>query len=312
MAYYNSYLLDELHRQFPAILYDQNQFQDNELVQYIRSRVRDSYNLYDSAARSYYHSRFGDPSTQFDEQPARFPSHRQRRRRGGRTNGQGVVWRASEPAQTRVSSSTPTSNVSRTQTQEQRLPTVRTYLESASNANTQEPASDTLTAILGLLSLPTTPPSGGPGSGISFNTMGNTSPFLRYPTAGYNFLTTAPPGFTTAEATYLGAGRLGGTGGQSESWAEILASFMNPVPIRPTQAQIDAGTRLFMTDSSNTRESCVICFDSISEGQAQRELRTCGHTFHRECIDRHFQASPRCPLCRHDIRSVATSPSGSE
>lgn len=305
MAYYHSYLLDELHRNFPAILYDQYQFQNNDLVQYIRSRVRDTYNLYDSATRSYYHSQFGESQFRSQPQPVR---QRHRRRRGER---QGVVWRtAPTPAPAPVQSQAPTSNPRRQQTQEQRPPTVRTYLESASNANPQDSTNDTLTAILGLLSLPTTPPSGGSGSGISFNTIGGSNPFLRYPASGYNFLTTAPPGFTTAEATYLGTGRLGG-GGHSESWAEILASFMNPVPIRPTQAQIDAGTRLFMTDASSARESCVICFDAISDGQAQREVRACGHAFHRECIDRHFQTSPRCPLCRHDIRGSSTV-SGSE
>jgi hypothetical protein len=259
MAYYNSVLLDELHRLFPAVLYDQSRFRDNDLVQYIRERVRNVYNLYDSAQRTYMHNNEGQP--------------RVHRRRRGRRAG---------PMQAPVPAPAPV-----------QAPTVRTYLNSATQDN------DTLTAILGLLNYPPSPATPAPVSSP-------TSSFLRYPGTGYNFLPTIPsiPGFT-AEATYLGSANLDGTRtGRGESWAEILASFMNPVPIRPSQAQIEAGSRLYTTDASTVRESCVICFEPITEGQDQRELRTCGHAFHCECIDRHFQTSPRCPLCRHDVRDA--------
>lgn len=253
MAYYNSVLLDELHRLFPAILYDQGRFRDNDLVQYIRERVRNVYNLYDSAQRTYMNNE-GQPR-----------AHRRRRARRA----------APPPAQ---------------------APTVRTYL----NSVTQDPSNDTLTAILGLLNYPPTPTTPAP-------TTSPVSSFLRYPGSGLSFLPTIP-GFT-AEATYLGSANLDGTRtGRGESWAEILASFINPVPVRPSQAQIEAGSRLYTTDSTNTRESCVICFEAITEGQDQRELRACGHAFHRECIDRHFQTSPRCPLCRHDVRDATPAP----
>jgi hypothetical protein len=340
MAYYNSYLLDELHRLFPAILYDQTQFQNNELVQYIRSRVRDVYNLYDAASNEYARRA---PQQQRPESANTFsPSsstgslqeqvrlraqprgpYRRRNRRNAIYSGWNSYDEGQAPPLRRNTPNlsprtTPTSST-QSSPQEPRAPqfTVRSFLDSATAApapapaNEQELSADTLTAILGLLSLPTAgmmPTT----QRIATNPMGNASiyatPILQYPAAATHYSYFGTP---TANAAQQHR--------QDQSWAEILASFMNPVPVRPTQEQIERATRLFLTDVSTARESCVICFDTISDGQAQREIRECGHSFHRDCIDRHFQTSPRCPLCRHDIRTapaaaaaVEVQPSGGE
>lgn len=184
--------------------------------------------------------------------------------------------------------------------QEPRAPqfTVRSFIDSASTvgappATTQDLSNDTLTAILGLLSLPTSGGNTTPQSISINNPMANSSiyatPILQYPLGAYSYFT------PSANTTQRNA---------DQSWAEILASFMNPVPIRPTQEHIERSTNLFLTDATTARDSCVICFEAISIGQSQREIRACGHAFHRECIDRHFHTSPRCPLCRHDVRTV--------
>ncbi len=324
MVYYNSYLLDELHRLFPAILYDQTQFQNNELVQYIRSRVRDVYNLYDAASNEYVR-RTGPPerpasantfspssSTGSLQEPVRIQVRRPGPyRRRNRRNAIYSDWNSHDDERPPLRRNTPnlsprTTPTSSTQSSpnEPRAPqfTVRSFLDSATStipANDQDLSTDTLTAILGLLSLPTTgitPTT----QRIATNPMGNASiyatPILQYPAAATHYSYFGTP---TANAAQQHR--------QDQSWAEILASFMNPVPVRPTQEQIDRATRLFLTDVSTARESCVICFDTISDGQAQREIRACGHSFHRDCIDRHFQTSPRCPLCRHDIRAAAAA-----
>ena len=319
MSYYNSYLLDELHRLFPAILYDQTQFQNNDLVQYIRHRTREMYNLYDSGMASYAHYIANREAREYDGSSAGSsyqttdtpPYSRQRRR--GRRNAIYSRWRndsnqslnrmntpVSEPS-IRVTSPRTTPHTSpqtspATPTQESQVPqvTVRSFLDTASQDN----ANDTLTAILGLLSLPS----------VGGNSSLYATPVLRYPPTYTNYYTS--PHITTADYTPIARQRTPAP--QDQSWAEILASFMNPIPVRPTQEQIDRGTRLFMTDASSTRDSCVICFDAITDGQAQRQVRTCGHSFHRECIDRHFQTSPRCPLCRHDVRDYVSSVSATD
>ena len=311
MSYYNSYLLDELHRLFPAILYDQTQFQNNDLVRYIRRRMREVYNLYDAGMEAYVreHTPESDGSSagssyQTTDTP---PYSRQRRR--GRRNAIYSRWR-NESNQSLNRMNTPVSENVRTTphvssqsspttpTQESVIPnfTVRSFLDTASQDNTN----DTLTAILGLLSLPS----------VGGNSSLYATPVLRYPptyTNYYNNLTTP-----LTETRNIPIARQRTPVAQDQSWAEILASFMNPIPVRPTQEQIDRATRLFMTDASSTRDSCVICFDAITDGQAQRQVRTCGHSFHRECIDRHFQTSPRCPLCRHDVRDYVSSVSATD
>jgi hypothetical protein len=340
LPYYNSYLLDELHRLFPAILYDQTQFQNNELVQYMRSRMRDVYNLYDAATNDYarVHSHYSPvmtsntPLSSASQRSAstgslqesvrinaRYAGTGQRRRRRRNAIYSGWTSVEEENQQRRhppIHRNTPQSSTHTSpQTSAHPSPqeprpaqfTVRSFLDSAAavgappHTTTQELSNDTLTAILGLLSFPTSSGNTTPQSISLNNPIANSSiyatPILQYPLGGYSYL---PPSTHTTQRN------------TDQSWAEILASFMNPVPIRPTQEQIDHATRLFLTDATTVRDSCVICFDAISDGQAQREIRACGHAFHRECIERHFHTSPRCPLCRHDIRTAAAQNSPAE
>lgn len=77
--------------------------------------------------------------------------------------------------------------------------------------------------------------------------------------------------------------------------------FMNPVPIRPTQAQIDAGSEVVAANNFEESAICSICQDSLRVGDLRR-LRHCRHTFHRACIDTWFTSHVQCPECRHDIR----------
>jgi hypothetical protein len=319
MSYYNSYLLDELHRLFPAILYDNTRFQNNELVQYIRQRMREVYNLYDAATTTYASTASQRESDQSSTSSSfqvphwgATPPNRSGRRHNRRRNAIYSNWRmGSEQSVNRMN--TPVSEPDRTTSpqttgtspgrgssepspqQEQRAPlyTVRSFLDSA----TQDATNDTLTAILGLLSLP----SGGGSISVEPLLSPNlyTNPLLQYPTAQY--------GYYAPSQHHIPVARQRTPTTQDQSWAEILASFMNPIPIRPTQEQIDRATRLYITDASSARDSCVICFEAISDGQAQREICACSHAFHRDCIDRHFQTSPRCPLCRHDIRETMSA-----
>jgi hypothetical protein len=86
-------------------------------------------------------------------------------------------------------------------------------------------------------------------------------------------------------------------------------SFFDPVPVYPTSEQIRVATEV---DVGVTNTTCAICQDSVISAT---RLRHCGHCFHATCIGQWFSMSPRCPVCRHDIRNDfrrTNSPLGNE
>jgi hypothetical protein len=74
--------------------------------------------------------------------------------------------------------------------------------------------------------------------------------------------------------------------------------FFDSVPVYPTQEQIRSATESHV---GVTNTNCAICQDSVT---CATRLRHCGHCFHGACIEQWFSMSPRCPVCRHDIRNV--------
>lgn len=46
-------------------------------------------------------------------------------------------------------------------------------------------------------------------------------------------------------------------------------------------------------------ERCLICLSSYETDEECRQLKTCGHMFHKECIDQWLLTGRNsCPLCR--------------
>lgn len=84
---------------------------------------------------------------------------------------------------------------------------------------------------------------------------------------------------------------------------DLLSSFLNPVPVVPSRTQIEEGTTQVFAPAGTT---CAICQDAVVGSAC--EIRHCHHMFHRDCIGQWFRESPRCPVCRHDIRNLQTSP----
>ena len=84
-------------------------------------------------------------------------------------------------------------------------------------------------------------------------------------------------------------------------------SFMEPVVVRPTQEQITNATSII--ELSNSNEICAICQENmLNDGSQQiRRINHCRHTFHDNCISRHFRSNVRCPNCRHDIRGTTNT-----
>jgi hypothetical protein len=85
---------------------------------------------------------------------------------------------------------------------------------------------------------------------------------------------------------------------------------MDPVIVRPTQAQIASATEVFSIITSNS-ETCTICLDHLPTGSEVRKIKACGHQFHKTCIDQWFESNVRCPVCRHDIRESQSTTSSS-
>ena len=90
----------------------------------------------------------------------------------------------------------------------------------------------------------------------------------------------------------------GGLGGA------LPAAPLESVVVRPTQEQIDAATNLGQADEDSdvNQQSCAVCQENFTEGQAIRTINHCSHEFHKVCIDEWFNRNVRCPVCRHDIR----------
>ncbi|KAG6518655.1 RING-H2 finger protein ATL32-like [Zingiber officinale] len=47
---------------------------------------------------------------------------------------------------------------------------------------------------------------------------------------------------------------------------------------------------------------CAVCLGQVAEGEMVRQLPTCRHAFHIECIDKWLRSHSLCPLCRADTK----------
>ena len=79
-------------------------------------------------------------------------------------------------------------------------------------------------------------------------------------------------------------------------------SGIESVIVRPTQAQVTAATEVFTNATLNPDTCCTICQDDLPVGCQVRKIKSCGHQFHKNCIDQWFERNVKCPVCRHDIR----------
>jgi len=85
---------------------------------------------------------------------------------------------------------------------------------------------------------------------------------------------------------------------------------LEPVIVRPTQAQIDSATEVF-SFTNQIADNCTICQDEFCTGNQVRKINSCGHQFHKNCIDQWFERNVRCPVCRYDIRGSVNPSSNS-
>ena len=79
---------------------------------------------------------------------------------------------------------------------------------------------------------------------------------------------------------------------------DLSGNFFDPVPVVPTPQQIDAAVERHVNVGDTT---CAICQEAVP---CATRIRACGHAFHHQCITQWFSMNTRCPVCRHDIRSL--------
>ena len=86
--------------------------------------------------------------------------------------------------------------------------------------------------------------------------------------------------------------------------ADPYDTYMEPVIVYPTQAQIELATRRIqysdILEPNNT--SCPILLEDFSGNDIVIEIRYCGHIFRPQPIITWFRHNCRCPVCRYDIR----------
>jgi hypothetical protein len=83
---------------------------------------------------------------------------------------------------------------------------------------------------------------------------------------------------------------------------DALQNFLGQtVIVHPSSEEIALATTVY-TAVNRQVDICTICQDSIDERQVVRKITSCGHYFHKDCIDSWFLRDVHCPTCRHDIR----------
>jgi hypothetical protein len=85
----------------------------------------------------------------------------------------------------------------------------------------------------------------------------------------------------------------------------IFRSFLDPVPILPTQQQIQNSTRTLMyCDIMNPiNTSCPISLENFNDSSTVTMIRHCRHLFNSNSLSQWFRSSCLCPICRYDIRN---------
>ena len=82
----------------------------------------------------------------------------------------------------------------------------------------------------------------------------------------------------------------------------LLNLAFQDVPVRPSESQIAAASRILQHSEVHQEETCAVC-QSRGPEQPWRVLH-CSHAYHQGCIDEWFRINVHCPICRRDIRNI--------
>ena len=86
--------------------------------------------------------------------------------------------------------------------------------------------------------------------------------------------------------------------------AETMPNTYDDVPVVPTVAEINNGSRLVASADVPSDALCTICQEHGTGTNSWRQLN-CSHRFHSDCILPWFERNAQCPVCRADIRTMS-------
>ena len=83
-----------------------------------------------------------------------------------------------------------------------------------------------------------------------------------------------------------------------------ITNFDSPHRIRPTIRQINDSTEIlnYIDISNNNQPHCPIDLNPFENDDSILRIIPCQHIFREMNLRNHFRYSPRCPICRYDIR----------
>jgi hypothetical protein len=91
----------------------------------------------------------------------------------------------------------------------------------------------------------------------------------------------------------------------------LLRSFYerNPRSEIPSTAEIQFATETstFVTLQNPLNTTCPITLENFNPDSNVTRIRSCGHVFNQSALERWFQNSAHCPMCRVDIRDPPAS-----
>lgn len=90
-------------------------------------------------------------------------------------------------------------------------------------------------------------------------------------------------------------------------YEDVIKKVSENKSIRETTSHLPTYRKLKDTDQLIINgECCPICHDIYIVGEYKRTLNTCGHTFHKKCIDKWFVSNPtlECPMCRTSYKKI--------
>lgn len=86
-----------------------------------------------------------------------------------------------------------------------------------------------------------------------------------------------------------------------------LPTTMACAGLTPGQILSLPGKDVDLQEDGRLDEDCPICLHALRSDSSVRELRTCGHVFHRACVDLWLLRSAECPLCKVQVSVAAAA-----
>jgi hypothetical protein len=93
----------------------------------------------------------------------------------------------------------------------------------------------------------------------------------------------------------------------------LMANFLNPIPIIPTNRQINDATRrlTFGNIANPVNTECIFTREEFARDSDVIQITHCSHNFTPDALSTWFIAHSTCPICRYDIRGTGPEPNPS-